>query len=365
MFAVYRNIMSSGAPIEIGTTIKYPSAALLCVDSNDQQSFDRNGFRIDNTIPGRIYINNQRPLMFGYMTRLALTEMNIVWDTPNVSSTNNTLTFAIYTATDAATPVVTLQDYIRIEVTPNFYTQDELAAELITLLNADPVVTANGLTFGVVYDEQEKNFTIRQIATYVAAPNRIKGYFKLISCTAPSTLTGLSSLTDDLTFCMGFQCVNSTVGTGYYSRLVGAYAPMVQTPYVDVVSNLLTKNQNVSDGTTSKIYTTSKLARIYFTNEAITNEHPDFEIGTDLAGVNNTIGVRPFRFRREFKIPKQIQWNATENVDAIDIQVLDYKGNPISIEEQITTSSASTTNEISLFERNNTSFQFTIQVTEV
>jgi hypothetical protein len=142
---------------------------------------------------------------------------------------------------------------------------------------------------------------------------------------------------------------------------------MIQTPYIDVVSNLLTKNQNVADGTSAKQVTGSKLARIYFTNEEIRNEHPDFESGSDLVGVNNTIGVRPFRFRREFIFPKQIQWNNTENIDAIDIQVLDYKGNEIRIEEQITTNltTPSPDNTITVFERNNTSFQFTIQVTEV
>lgn len=362
--------MSSGAPVEHGTTIKYPSVALLCVDSDDQQQFNRNGFRIDSTSPGRIYINNQRPMMFGYMTRLALTEMSIIWDSPNVSSTNNTLTFAIYSSTDASPPVVALVDYIRIEVTPNFYTQDELATEVATLLNADPIVTANGLTFTVIYDEQEKNFNFTQTATYGTAPNRTRGFFKLISGSAPSTLTGLPSVQDDLMYCMGLQSVNYTNSpvepTGYYSKLVGFYANMIQTPYVDVVSNLLTKNQNVSDGTSSKQVTSSKLARIYFTNEDIRNEHPDFEIGTDLAGVNNTIGVRPFRFRREFKFPKQIMWNATENVDAIDIQVLDYKGNEIRIEEQIIATVANAAaNQITLFQRPNTSFKFTIQVTEV
>jgi hypothetical protein len=262
--------------------------------------------------------------------------------------------------------VVVLQDYIRIELIANFYTQAELATEVATALNANAVVTANGLTFTVVYDEQEKKFGIDQTARYIAAPNRTKGYFKLISCSAPNALTGLPSLQDDLTYCMGLQAINPGVEpTGYYTTLDGAYANMIQTPYVDVVSNLLTKNQNVADGTSAKQVTGSKLARVYFTNEEIRNEHPDFESGSDLVGVNNTIGVRPFRFRREFIFPKQIQWNNTENIDAIDIQVLDYKGNEIKIEEQFLRLSNSADNTVSVFQRNNTSFQFTIQVTEV
>jgi hypothetical protein len=355
--------MSSGSPQETGVPLRYPSVALLCVDSNDQQKFDSNGFRIDSTTPGRIYINQQRPMMFGYMTRLALTEMSIVWDSPNVSSTNNTLTFAIYSATNVTPgPVVALAGYIRIVVPAGFYTQTLLATTLTTLLNANTVVTSLGLTFSVTYEEEGKRFIIGQTATYSTAPNGVKGYFKLVSCSAPLTLTGLPVLSDDLTYCMGLQPSNT-----FYSYLYGAYANMIQTPYVDVVSNLLTKNQNVADGTSAKQVTASKLARVYFTNEAINNEHPDFESGTDLVGVNNTIGITPFRFRREFVFPKQIQWNNTENVDAIDIQVLDYKGNEIRIEEEITQANevGGDVNGITLYERDNTSFQFTIQVTEV
>jgi hypothetical protein len=354
-------------PKEKAVTTRAAPVALLLVNSDDQQKFDENGFRIDSSTPGRIYINNQRPLIFGYCTRLALTEMSIQWDTFNVNSTNNTLTMAIYSATDSATPVVTLEDYIRIELINNFYTPEELEIELQTLLNADPDVIANGLTFTVFYDEQDGSFRIAQTAVY--GSGRVKGYFKIISGSAPTSLTGLPKLSDDLLYLMGLQAVGAAAPEpiGFYSSLNGALAPMYYTPYVDVVSNLLTKNQNVSDGTTATVYTSSKLARIYFSNEQIINRHgylPQSGTQSDATSVCNIPGTRPCIFRREFITPKQIQWNNTENVDFVDIQVLDYKGNVIRIEEQSTTN-FETNNKINLTQKNNTSFQFTIMVTEV
>jgi len=357
--------MSSGSPQEVGTVIRQPSVALLCVDSDDQQKFNADGFRIDTETPGRIYINKQRPLMFGYMTRLALSEMNIQWDTPNVNKSNNTLTMALYSATDATPPVVALQDYIRIELTSAFYSPDELATEIAQELNADPDVIANGLTFTCSYDDEQCHFSISQTASYPST--RLKGFFQIISGSAQKALTGLDKLSDDLLYCIGMDAINKdSLGNAvpYYSRIVGGLAPMLYTPYVDVVSNLLTKNQNVSDGSTSTVYTASKLARIYFSNEAIETRHDDLESGVDVVSVCNIPGTRPCIFRREFKVPKQIQWDSTENVDAIDIQVLDYKGNPIVIEDQFTTSSNALTNGISVFETSNTSFQFTLQITE-
>lgn len=357
--------MSSGSPAENGTPIRYPSVALLCVDSTDQNRYDVNKYRIDSESPSRIYINKQRPLMFGYMTRLALTEMNIQWDTPNVNNLNNTLTMAIYSAFGTIPPVVSFVSYIRVTVPVGFYTPTDLASQLQTELNDNQDIIDLGLTFTVTYNEQTGSFTIHQTAQY--SGGRVAGYFKIVSGSAPYSLTGLQPVQYDLLYCMGIDAVTKpgVEPVGFYSILKGGYAPMLYTPYVDVVSNFLTKNQNVQDGATSTTYTSSKLARIYFSNEAIVNPHDDLTAGEAVTSICNIVGTRPCSFRREFKVPKQIQWNSTENVDVIDIQVLDYKGNPITIEEQAEYGNITLGQDIVVTEKSNTVFQFTIQVTEV
>ena len=346
--------MSSGAPIEHGTPVRYPAVALMCVDSEDGKEFDTDKYRIDSNRPSQIYINRQRPVMFGYMTRLALTEMNIQWDTPNVNNLNNTLTIRTWSGVDASgNPIST--GYHRITIDADFYTQSELATEVQTALT-DLSGATGGLTFQVTFDTSSLGFTIVQTA--LDPSGNVKGYFSIVPGDAPQSLTGLPSKQYDLLYMMGFEALASLKNT-YYSILYGAYAPMIYTPYIDVVSNLLTKNQNVSDGSTSKRYTGSKLARIYFSNEYVNNRAT-----TDVSG-NETIGIRPCKFRREFITPKQIQWNNTENVDIVDIQVLDYKGNPITIEDEYTEIPETGIGEIAIVQKSNTAFQFTIQITEI
>jgi len=310
------------------------------------------------------------------MTRLALTEMNIQWDTFNVNSSNNTLTMALYSATDATPAVVALLGFIRISALPMFYTPMLLATELTFRLNDEALVTSNNLSFTVSYDEKAGAFTINQTGSY--ASGRVRGYFKIFSSSAPQSstafpppLSGFPPIDDDILYCIGVQAVTQPGAEpiGFYSRIVGAYAPMLYTPYIDIVSNLLTKHQNVSDGTTASIFTSSKLARVYFSNETIINRHDNLPIGMgleeDWTTVCNIVGTRPITFRREFITPKQIQWENTENVDFIDIQVLDYKGNPIRIEEDlIIVDPDATSNAIDVIQKNNTSFQFTLQATE-
>ena len=353
-------------PKDKAITIRQPATALLLVSSDDQQLFDKNGFRTDSTTPGRIYINNQRPLLFGYMTRLALTEMNIQWNTPNVNSSNNTLTLALYSATDATPPVVGAPIFTRITIVPDFYQPTDLAEFLQTAILASPEVIAAGLLFDVGYDQIDGNFTIQQTQVYPSGNTR--GYFKIFSSSAPQSLTGLQRLDDDILYCIGVQPVTKPGAepTGFYTQITGAYAPMLYTPYIDVVSNLLTKHQNVSDGTTASVFTSSKLARVYFSNETIINRHDDLPtsaVATNSSSVCNIVGTRPITFRREFITPKQIQWDNKENVDFVDIQVLDYKGNPIRLEEQVITTVINS-NSIVLAQANNTAFQFTLMVTE-
>lgn len=336
--------MSSGAPVEKGVPIRQPSVALLCVDSENTEKFNSAGFRIDDNTPSVIYINNQRPLLFGYMTRIALTEMDIVWDIPNVNFRNNSLSLKLFAYTDATPPVITTSPTITLLVPTGWYTHAQLANVLQGLLNGQAFSITNNLTFSVDVTPQG-SFEIRQTAQY--APSlRFKGAFQF-----------LKTKEYDLLYSMGLTPVDKK-----FTSLTTGVAPMCYTPYVDVVSNLLTKNQNVTDGTTQQVYTSSKLARIYFSNEQIEDVTPEVTTNKD----TNFIGTSPFFCRREFKVPKQIQWNSTENVDLIDIQVLDYKGKPVLIEPytDISNLSAPALNEV-IGLQEGTVFRFTIQATEV
>lgn len=334
--------MSSGAPREEGTSVRYPSVALLCVNSADAEVFNRiTGERQDNNYPNRVYINNNRPLMFGYMTRVALTEVNLQWDTPNVNPENNTITINVNNN------ITSTSQTLRSTIPTGWYKPTELATRLQAQLNADWATFLHSIAGQTPWEVtvDVKTLAITIAASTPDAPTDFDAFsFYIVPCGAKNV--GLQPLQLDLTDMLGLTPSQDAAQDWY--EITGGYASYQYTPYVDIVSNLLTKNQNVNDGDTTKQCVSSKLARLYLSNQDIVNRTED-----------NIIGCRPFVFRREFQYPKQIQWNTTENIDVIDIAVLDFRGNPIFITPIFT--NTDTQAEIG----NTADFMFTVQVTEV
>ncbi len=352
--------MSSGAPAEHGTSIRYPSVALLCVDSENAYQYEPlDGFRSDRNTPASILINKQTPLLFGYMTRISLTEVNMAWATPNVNERNNTLTLVLYNIT-TDTPV----GFVRIAIVESFHTPQELASALQSALRNLDVGGGpmNGWTVG--YDTRESRFHISDAADatniyhFNIWPGNATYDFEDTASDVPGIVVPIGRVEDDLTYMMGFT-PNDKAKLGYYTDIYSGFASCQYTPYVDIVSSILTKNQNVRDGDTTKGNIPSKLARIYLSKDGCNNVFDVDDAGADT--ICNIVGVRPFFLHKEFNTPKVISWNTTENVDIIDLQVLDRLGFPIYI-EQLNTDQ---TIEDTLFITNTATFQFTLQATEV
>lgn len=361
--------MATGIPVENAVAIRYPSSALLCIDSADGELYDRTGFRLDTNTPANLYINRQRPLVFGYFTRVALTELNVQWAIPNVNESNNTLTFQMWDISGA--PV--LADTYRITVDVGFYTMPELALAIQTAMNtAVQALTGSADTFVVTISGYQLagtagTVTINDPYLGIQIDNTLDYNFVIQPYNFPMSVSNpFSPLQDDLTNMLGITPTKSTIS--YYRALRGSYASMLYTPYFDVVSNLLTKNQNVQDAGTGKFTTSAKLARVYLSNEQIeprvvTMTYPEGD-GVFTSSSDNALACNGgVSFRREFKVPKQIQWNTTENVDVIDLQLIDYRGNNLVIDP--TVSSSGGTGEETLSIKNTADFQFTLQVSEV
>jgi hypothetical protein len=325
----------SGEPIDKGVTTRQPAVALLCVNSADQEQFDpATGLRFNSSTPARIYINNQQPALFGYMTRLALTEVSMEWATPNVNDYNNTLTVGYYNNAGVQ------QGVVRISIPNGFYTAPLLGKVVADTLNSNATLTAffgantftvafGGLVCGtfVGFAGQTK---IANDSSYTIFTTSALGRFALLPYSKP--VAGFPGLRDDLTNMMGLTPTQTANPS--YTDLQGGYASLQYTPFVDIVSNLLTKNQNIRDGTSSKANKTSSiLARVYLANENFTKREVSITYasttGAFTGSTDNAIGTFPGTLRREFVYPKQIMWNNTENVDVIDIEVLDAKGNPL------------------------------------
>jgi hypothetical protein len=362
--------MSTGAPIEKGTPIRYPSNALLCVDSADSETYDSTtGFRITSTAPSQIFINNMQPIVTGYMTRIALTEVNIQWATPNVNALNNTLTLQYFNNANV------LQGTVRLTIAEGFYTGYSLADSLKAALNNNAALTTffGNNKFFVAYGglntpaEANANRTITSTSPrFQISVDGTAGTFAIVP--GNKAYAGLVPVQDDLTNMMGLTpSINVGSSLTPYTVVLGGFASMQYTPYIDIVSNLLTKNQNVRDGTTKRVQVGGGiLARVYFGNQDWVNKTAS--VSYDASGnpipssaTDSAIGTSMCVLNRQFSNPKQIQWNATENVDIIDIQVLDYKGNRIPIQPIVEQLNGLPISIIS----NTADIQMTFQVTEV
>lgn len=358
-------------PIEKGVTTRQPAVALLCVNSADQEKFNpATGLRFSSSTPSRIYINNQQPLLFGYMSRLALTEVSMEWATPNVNDYNKTLTVGYYTNAGV------LQGVVRLTLPIGFYNAPRLGVAVATALNGNATLTgffgANSfaITYGglvcgtfVPFAGETKK---ANGSDYVINTSSVNGRFAILPYSG--NYPGLSSgLLDDLTNMMGITPTQTANAS--YTTLQGGYASLQYTQFVDIVSNLLTKNQNIRDGNTTKSQRISSiLARIYLANENFTARDVTITysptIGPVVGGffidsTDNAIGTSTGTLRREFVYPKQIQWQPTENVDVIDIEVVDAKGNPLFYNP---TGTALGSNAVQI--ENTADLFFTLQATE-
>jgi hypothetical protein len=172
--------------------------------------------------------------------------------------------------------------------------------------------------------------------------------------------TGLSTLNDDLTNMLGLTPTKGGAAP-YYNNIYGGYASAQYTPYIDIESNLMTKNQNVADGTTQPRVGSSKLARVYLAPNEPTARLITITYGAGGvydSATDNAFGTSSFVLHREFATPKIISWNTTENIDVVDLQVRDYRGNLVPVEPNITASG----DQRSI--GNTADFQFTIMATE-
>lgn len=321
-----------------GITTRAPAVALAVIDSSDAEQFDRTtGLRINSANPSRVFINNQESVLFGYMTRVALTEICIQYSIPNVNSYNNTMTIGMYDLSGV------YQSAVRLRIPIRFYTGPGLGNTLARLLNTNAELTAffgpntfsvsiNGLVCGGNAPVLPAFFGTTQVSSdgsFIIETTSELGRFAVMPCN--STITGLAKLDDDVTNMMGITPTQTSNDS--YIQLQGGYSSMQYTAYVDVTSTQLTRNQVIRDGSSRKGgIGSSLLARVYFANEDFLKR--EYSITYDAEGIfvdstDNAIGTAEGVFRREFSYPKQIQWNNTENIDIIDIQVLDSKGRPL------------------------------------
>jgi hypothetical protein len=322
-----------------GTPIRPPATAVMTIDSRDRVKIDpATGYRVDTTGPYEIYINKQQTLMNGYFTRIAMSEINMQWNIPNVIGNglqkNNTLLLE-----EAAAPGVGVStgSYL-IEITQGFYTPKELADSIQTLLNT--VGVFGGGSWRCEWLENSNTFTLAEISGTI--------YFRI----KPQNI----GAADDLCNLMGF----SYPPQEFAESIDGSFASMQYTPYFDVVSSNLTKKQNVRDNSTSFTTGLNLLCRVYLSEPGVNLTRDRTDPATPQLADCSIIGCRPFVLYREYSTPKQIYWDTKEFINVIDLRLIDYKGNTLYARNQAGYTAATSFG----FCGDAAQYQLTLQVTE-
>jgi len=253
-------------PSEKASTFRYPSTANLYVSSLD---------RPDGTSSTNFTINRPNNILSGFFTRLALTEIVLDWNVPNViSGINNEFEVII-----GGNPVSVLID-------TGFYTVADCISAIRTALNT----SVGAGTFGIATNARGASLT------------KTTGSFTIVANTLSTQL----------------NCQVNVSGTSF-----AFFAPLLlNDKYIDIVSNSLTYCQDLKDSTTAE-YNRDVIYRWIF--------GWDGETGYDLYNYPIIQGYRAFTARRALPFPKQIKWDNNQPIGQIEFQIYNSEGGILDV----------------------------------
>jgi hypothetical protein len=314
--------MNNTAYPDVGQTIRQPATAILGIDSADRYTFDSSQFRIDNQPEYNFSLYKGQSVLNGFIKRLALTEINMEYNVPNVNTYNNKFGI-VFSGTDLSG----VSEYeVVISVPTGFYTPIELTTYLQTQINttltsagvldpgkvADVVITLDPKTLYITIDG--KGTAVGGADLTLKVPTNFG--VPVLSKTTMYEMLGLKAVLDN------YAIVNLFPNPNW----VGNYASFLYTRYIDIISNNLTKKQEVKDSSTQppEVGASNLLARLYVGNSGLS------ESRFDVSGVGcNIVGTRPFQMYKEYQTPKYIYWDSREFINLIDIKVYDDAGRPL------------------------------------
>lgn len=300
------------AILAINSLDRYPpTAGLTSVDS-------ANFYKIllpyipTNSLSNNFQITSGGAIIYGYINKMIVSQIQFNYNVPTViPNKNNVIIISWLVESDPPTfPISYVQENVPISIPYGFYTPEELVAVLTTIiLQTDIVNTAPN--FNVSYDQAGNVFVFNAGigATmggfwFQIADDVILGQLEISPVLLARTYNMLG---------IGKQNTNPTAPS-LVQRGVNAIN-FLYTPYVDIISEVLTKYQNVKDTDTSINKLNSIIARLYLTG-----------VGIPQAVDGTPVGSKSFMIVQDMNSPKVIRWSPNEAVNSFDIQVRDQYG---------------------------------------
>lgn len=293
---------------DVGTTQRPPSTALLTIDSEDRFN-TWNEKRIAaadptayNFSPYDFSLVRDAPLVNGYMTRLAVSEVVFPWVYPNINDKTNAIQIDYIIAPNPQTTT-----FIRLDT--GFANPSQLAGALQLVINA----AIPGLGFTITYGADALprfTYSVGAGNSIAFRPMAYGNTYGGVQWTYPNTDKQLFDL-------LGFTALNAVPA----NKGIGQATFCQAVRYIDIVSPQLTANQGLIDATSQPVGN-SALCRLYLGD----GNTPTQNIDVNSADFTPP-GCAPFVIYRQFAQPKQIQWNAIQPINGrIQFQVLDDNG---------------------------------------
>ena len=287
---------------DVGQTIRFPSTALLTIDSEDrwlgytQARLGSIAATAAYADPFNFTLQGQRFLLTGAFTRLGVSEVVMPW-CPNINpKTNKMRVFVTVGAVETG--------YI-LDLTGEmgFNNPKDIATICQTFIRAlDPTNLANfSFTYGNYYNAVGVEIQANAPAFFYNVNGSIATAIRFAPMLPNTTAYPYPDTTKQLFDLLGFNIANEAAEP--FGGGDTTYAQSIR--YVDIVAPYLTQYQGVFDGSSQKNARDS-LCRVYlggFEARAATNDAAFAPVGTV-----------PVSIYRNFTSPKQIQWIAKQNI---------------------------------------------------
>ena len=305
--------------------------------SNDGKSnaVTQNAGRIllagSNTSTKNCLLQTSRNLLYGYFSRIALTQFQLNYNVPTiVTGYNDTLAFTA-NATGVAPQYVTLRE--------GYYTPDQLAAEIQTAIrgsggNPLPAFTCtapqNPASTGLVASSGNNISTYFQFASGAGTTMKfILGYDTAgsgaISLPLQERVAKLSRMLGLNKACYGYTEAQDPLALPptAWTAAKGGIPNLMPTDYVDVVSKALSNYKDNKDENSSQQAPSCVLGRIWLTEgqsaTSVANGWPQASLQ----------GQSPQVFVKDWYNPNWSQWSPNQSVSSVDITLLDMWGQPL------------------------------------
>jgi hypothetical protein len=252
-------------------------------------------------------ISSPGALIYGYIDRIVVSQIQIQYNIPTVCFRRNDFFFMAWISPGGG------GGSGQFLIPFGFYTPDELASMLSARIVATPAFAPVGLT---VQFDTEAGFIFQSTNNYriyVPEPGVL--------------LSGGYALNDVTNILKTYKMLGLTKQNGIRNpvtstptiQLSSHYPNFLYTPYIDIYSDVLTNYQNVKDNNTSIAKPKGLVARVLLSGAG----NP--QLSTD----TSALGSAPFVMTADLNNPKVIKWSPDVAVPSIDFQVRDCYGDLI------------------------------------